>query len=92
MEYTLLWNADKNKELIERYGFGFERVLIALQEDCLLDDRKHPNVVTYGHQRQLVIEIEEYAYVVPYVIHEKEIFFKTFFPSRKATKQYFEYD
>ena len=29
-----------------------------------------------------------YVYLVPFVEDEKEVFFKTLFPSRKATKKY----
>lgn len=32
--------------------------------------------------------IEGYAYLVPFVESEAEIFLKTIIPSRKATKQY----
>lgn len=80
------WNEEKNASLTKRYGFGHERILVALNEDGFLDDREHPNISQYGHQRQLVVHIEQYVYVVPYVITGDTIFFKTFFPSRKATK------
>ena len=43
---------------------------------------------SYGHQRQLVIAIDGYAWIVPFVTDGERIFFKTFFPSRKATKSY----
>jgi len=35
-----------------------------------------------------VIEIENYAYQVPFVETEQEIFLKTIIPSRKFTKKY----
>lgn len=88
MRGIISWSDEKNQELIKRYSFGFERILVALQEDGFLDDREHPNQEQYGHQRQLVVLIEGYAYVVPYVERKDDIFFKTMFPSRKATKQY----
>jgi len=37
----------------------------------------------------MVIGIYHYAYLVPYVENEKEIFLKTIIPSRKATELYF---
>lgn len=82
------WNADKNAELKGRHGFGFERVLVALADGALLDERLHPNVGKYGHQRQLVVEIDGYAWVVPFVADGEKIFLKTLFPSRKATRDY----
>jgi len=33
-------------------------------------------------------DIDGYAYLVPYVENEEEIFLKTIIPSRKATKRY----
>jgi len=38
------------------------------------------------------VAIEDYAYLVPYVENDQEIFLKTVIPSRKATKQYLERD
>lgn len=82
------WNADKNAELKERHGFGFERVLIALEQGALLGERAHPNPERYRHQRQFVVEIEGYAWVVSFVTDGDTIFFKTMYPSRKANREY----
>jgi hypothetical protein len=82
------WSAEKNAELHARFGFGFERVLVALADGDLLDERSHPNVAKYGHQHQLVVEIDRYAWIVPFVTDGEQVFLKTLFPSRKATKEY----
>ena len=84
------WSPTKNAELKERHGFGFERILIALAEGALLDNRTHPNIDRYGHQRQLIVEIDSYAWVVPFIRSGNEMFLKTMFPSRKATRKYLE--
>ena len=88
LERVIEWSAGKNAELKERYGFGFERVLVALSEGKLLDERAHPNADRYRHQHQFVVAIEGYAWIVPFVTDGKTIFFKTMFPSRKATRDY----
>lgn len=54
----------------------------------MLDDIEHPNKAKYPNQRVFVVEVDEYAYLVPYVESDNEIFLKTVIPSRKATKQY----
>jgi uncharacterized DUF497 family protein len=87
-DVTIEWSRDKNAELKRRHGFGFERVLVALSEGALLDERGHPNTDKYRHQRQLVVAIEGYAWIVPFVTDGEMIFFKTMFPSRKATRDY----
>lgn len=89
---SIEWDPEKNAALKERHGLGFERVLVALSEGALLDSRAHPNVEQYGHQRQLVVEIEGYAWIVPFVQQGDQIFLKTMFPSRKATKRYLKED
>ena len=65
-------------------------VLYYLENDCLLDDLEHPDQAKYPDQRIMVINIEGYACLVPYIETENEIFLKTIIPSRKATKQYLE--
>ncbi len=86
------WDPEKNQQLIEERGISFEEVIFHLQSDGLLDDIKHPNEETYSHQRVFVVAIEGYAYLVPYVESDEEIFLKTIIPSRKATKQYLRED
>jgi len=41
-----------------------------------------------SNQHIYILEINNYAYVVPYLEMENEIFLKTVFPSRKYTKLY----
>jgi len=82
------WSAEKNKELIENREISFESILFSVQNGKLLDDLKHPNEEKYPRQRVLVVDVDGYAYLVPYVETDEEIFLKTVIPSRKATKQY----
>ena len=42
----------------------------------------------YPNQRMYILNIEDYAVVVPFVESEEEIFLKTAFPSRKFTSRY----
>ena len=48
----------------------------------------HPNQLRYPNQKISVVLIEDYAYLVPFVETDREIFLKTIIPSRKATKQF----
>jgi uncharacterized DUF497 family protein len=82
------WNSLKNQQLIEERQISFEDILFNIQKGRLLDDIEHPNQVKYPSQRIFVVEVDEYAYLVPYVENDDEIFLKTVIPSRKATKQY----
>ena len=82
------WNPDKNRRLIEERHICFEDVVFAVQQGKLLDDLIHPNNQKYRDQRIMVIELDGYAYLVPYVENEEEFFLKTIIPSRKARKRY----
>jgi hypothetical protein len=52
----------------------------------------HPNRVKYRHQMVLVVRIQDYAYLVPYVESENEMFLKSIMPSRKATRHFLSGD
>ncbi|MGE0502982.1 MAG: toxin [Rhizobiaceae bacterium] len=82
------WSPRKNAELNERHGIGFERLLVALSDGQLLDERVHPNRQRYAHQRQLVVNIDDYAWIVCFVSYGTTAFLKTMYPSRKATRDY----
>ena len=82
------WNADKNQQLIADRGVSFEEVIFFIQESHLLDDLKHPNEKKYPRQRIFIVDIDDYAYLIPYVEDREVIFLKTIIPSRVATKQY----
>jgi hypothetical protein len=85
----IVWSDAKNADLKQRYGFGFERVVVALAEEGLIDERVHPNTERYGHQRQLLVLIDDYVWIVPFVGDDESVFLKTMFPSRKATRAYY---
>jgi uncharacterized DUF497 family protein len=82
------WNAVKNQLLMDERGISFEDIVFALQNGDLLDDMKHPSKSNYPSQRLLVVRVDNYAYLVPYIESNGELFLKTIIPSRKATKKY----
>ena len=84
------WNPVKNEELIKERGISFERVVQHIENERLLDVIKHPNTSKYPNQRMFILEIDNYAYLVPFVENNSEIFLKTIIPSRKATRKYLE--
>ncbi|MDJ0507994.1 MAG: BrnT family toxin [Crocosphaera sp.] len=82
------WNQEKNKTLQIDRGVSFDMIVEALKKGHILDDLIHPNQSKYPNQRMIIVKINNYAYLVPYVENSSEIFLKTIIPSRKATKQY----
>ena len=85
-----VWNSEKNAELIRQRGVSFERVIFHIGRNEILDVVKHPNPSKYPNQHMFILDIGNYAYLVPFVETETEIFLKTIIPSRKATKKYLE--
>jgi hypothetical protein len=82
------WNAGKSLSLKAERGVSFEEILSAISQGGLLKVMEHPNRAKYGHQKMLVVRIREYAYLVPYVENDQEIFLKSIMPSRKATREF----
>ena len=83
------WSEDKNRLLLKERGLSFEEVVFAIMNGMLLDILEHPNKEQYADQRLYVVGINNYAYIVPFVESDNEIFLKTIFPSRKYTRIYF---
>ncbi len=82
------WDADKNEKLRAGRGISFEEIVFHVDHGDVLDILEHPNQEKYGGQRVLVVKVEDYVYLVPFVEMENEVVLKTIIPSRKATKRY----
>ncbi len=82
------WDNDKNELLKQSGGVCFEQVVLLMEKGEVLDNLEHPNQEKYPGQKIAIVMIEAYAYIVPYVESNDEIFFKTIIPSRKATNKY----
>ena len=61
---------------------------VHIENGDVLDIIRHPNASRYPNQRVIVLDVEGYVYLVPYVEQKGTRFLKTIIPSRKATKEY----
>lgn len=84
MKY-LNWDPEKNELLKCERGISFEEIAYLIESDQGIGIEENPG---YPNQRMYVLEIDNYAIIVPYVENDDEIFLKTAFPSRKYTKKY----
>ena len=82
------WNDEKNEFLKSARGVSFEEVVFHIQNGDVLDVIQHPNTSRCPKQNIIVLNIEGYVYLVPYVKERGVRFLKTIIPSRKATKEY----
>jgi uncharacterized DUF497 family protein len=86
-EIEYFFDAEKNSLLKEKRGISFEEMILLIEEGHLIKVMKHPNSKKYPQQEFYVIDVDGYAYLVPFVREGNKIFLKTIFPSRKATKE-----
>lgn len=82
------WSVEKNAQLKIERGISFEQMVVAVDDGGLLDILAHPNPEKYPRQRVLVIAMDGYVYLVPFVEASDHVFLKTVIPSRKATRDY----
>ena len=82
------WNAEKNILLKKDRGISFEEIVFSIEQGLLLDVILHPNKGKYPQQKILIVNIDNYAYLVPFIETAHIIFLKTIIPSRKATQKY----
>ena len=82
------WDDEKNKKLKIERDICFEYIIIAIDGGMILGVVKHKNSKKYPNQKLFIININNYAYLVPFMEDGKKIFLKTIIPSRKATKKY----
>ena len=82
------WDIAKNEKLKAERGISFEQVVMHIERADVLDVYEHPNRKKYPNQQILVVNIEDYAYLIPFVESKEGRFLKTIVPSRKATRRY----
>ena len=78
----------KNERLRSERGISFEEIVFHIQRGDVVDILEHPDQARYGGQRIFVVNVDGYAYLVPFVETAREVLLKTIIPSRKATKRY----
>jgi hypothetical protein len=81
MEFA--FDSKKNDLLRRERGVTFPLIIEAIAEKGILLNFDHPNQTKYPGQKVLVVELEGYAYCVPYVTDGNAWFLKTIYPSRQ---------
>jgi TATA-binding protein-associated factor Taf7 len=79
------FNEEKNKLLKEKRWICFDDVLDAINNGDVIDIT--PNV-NYKNQQNIILKINNYIYICPFVREKDWIFLKTLYASRKHNKIY----
>ena len=84
------WNEDKNNLLKQDRNISFEQIVLSMENKQVADVLEHPNQEKYKGQIYILVERNNYIYVVPASISGsgEECYLKTIFPSRKYTDIY----
>jgi len=82
------WNRDKNEWLRKVRQVSFEEIVFHIKAGDLLDVIEHHDPDKYPGQRILVVNLEGYVCIVPFIESEDTFFLKTVIPSQKMTKRY----
>jgi len=82
------WNQDKNEKLKIERGICFEDIVLRINSGDALGIVENQTQKRYPNQMILIINVDGYIYLVPFIIQENGIFLKTIFSSRKYTKKY----
>lgn len=83
-----LFDPSKNHKLKVERGVNFDDVVVAIEENRILELIEHHNLTKYPNQKILIVAIRGYAYQVPFTINDNTCRFITVYPSRKATARY----
>lgn len=86
MEKTFEWDSEKNRKLIRERGISFEAIVAHIENGDILGIVHGKG--RYSHQRQFIVAVNKYVYIVPFVETRERCFLKTIIPSRKMTKKY----
>jgi uncharacterized DUF497 family protein len=90
-KFEFEWNNDKNSLLIQERNVCFEDIVTCIENDKLLGIIKNPSE-NRSNQFCMIVNISDYAYVVPFVKNGNVFFLKTIYKSRKQTKKYLRGD
>ncbi len=83
------WNTEKNELLAKQRGITFEEIVQGIEAGNKVVEVDHPDQERYPGQKIMIVDMQGYAYLVPFVFDgQGDIFLKTIIPSRKATKKY----
>ena len=86
MDKAYDWDKEKNQKLKKERGISFEAIVANLEAGRLIAVIQGQG--KFKHQKQLVVSVNQYIYIVPCVEDGGRVFLKTIIPSRKMTKRY----
>ena len=84
-EYS--FNPEKNAWLIRERRISYEEIIALIEGGGLIRVLAHPDQARYPNQLLYEVDVDGYVFVVPVVCEGRNLFLKTIYPSRKATRK-----
>lgn len=84
VKYSLV----KNRRLRAEREITFSDVINCVETGRVVDIIRHHNAERYPNQYIMIININDYAYEVPFSVEHDTLILHTVWPSRRATKQF----
>ncbi len=81
----ILWDEEKNLWLQLNRNISFEEIADKILDNKYIEILENP---VRDNQMYFIMEIDNYTWVVPFLIDDDEIILKTAFPSRKYHRKY----
>lgn len=69
------FSIQKNQILKRERGISFDEVIAAIENGGLLDIIDHPNPIKYPNQEMMVVEVNDYVYLIPFIEEGTDSFF-----------------
>ena len=85
--FQFSWDNEKNEWLKKHRDISFEKIVLYIEAGRLIMVEENSSK-NFPNQKVFIIEIDNYAYIVPFAKDGNTFFLKTVFPSRKATQKY----
>lgn len=85
--FEFSWDNEKNEWLKKHRDISFEKIVLYIEAGKLISVEENSSK-NFPDQKVFVVEIDNYAYLVPFVKDGDTFYLKTVFPSRKATQKY----
>ena len=86
MKKVFDWDNEKNKKLISERNISFEAIVSLIESGNIIATVTGKG--KHAHQKQFIVEMNRYVYVVPFVEDAQKVFLKTIIPSRKLTRKF----
>ena len=82
------WDTEKDAWLRRTRGVSFEDLAREIEHGGLLATVDHHNPIRHPGQRIFIVNVRNYAYMVPFEETDAGIFLRTAYPNGDATRHY----